>query len=89
MALLAFEDQAGEQVAADAGVLRGTVVVPVALSLTGSPIASGFAVAAGSADSCAATPEGPGVAVTRGGIAEAVDPAGIRGEILSVGCWSR
>ena len=35
-ALLAVEDQAGEQVAADADVLRGAVVVPVAFGLTGS-----------------------------------------------------
>ena len=89
LALLTVKDQTGEQVAADADELGVAVVVPVALGLTGSPMASGFAVAAGSADSFAATPEGPSVAVTRRGIAEAVNPAGIRGEVLSVGCRSR
>ena len=63
-------------------------MVPVALSLTGSPIASGLAVAAGSADFFADAKE-IGVAVTGGGIAEAVNAAGVGGEVLSVGCRSR
>ena len=88
MALLAIEDQAGEQVAADADELRVAVVVPVALGLTGSPIASGFAVAAGSADFFADAKE-IGVAVTGRGITKAVNAAGVGGEVLSVGCRSR
>ena len=88
MTLLAVEDQAGEEIAADVDELRVAGVVPVALAFTGSPVASGLAVAAGSADSCAATQEGPGVAVTGRGIAEAVDAAGVGGEVLSVGCRS-
>ena len=87
LALLAVEDQAGEQVAADVDELRVAVVVAVALALTGSPVASGAAVAAGSADFFADAEELV-VAVTGGGIAEAVDAAGVGGEVLSVGCRS-
>ena len=89
LTLLAVEDQAGEQVAADADELGITVVVPVALGLTGSPVASGFAVAAGSAGFFGDDVQDIGVAVTGGGIAEAVDAASVGGEVLSVGCRSR
>ena len=88
LALLAVQDQAGEQVAADADELRVAVVVPVALGLTGSPVASGLAVAAGSAGFFGDDVQDIGVAVTGGGIAEAVDAAGVGGEVLSVGCRS-
>ena len=87
MTLLAVEDQAGEEIAADVDELRVAGVVPVALAFTGSPVASGTAVAAGSADFFADAEELV-VAVTGGGITEAVDAAGVGSEVLSFGCRS-
>ena len=87
LALLAVEDQAGEQVAADADELRVAVVIAVALAFTGSPVASSTAVAARSANFVADAEELV-VAITGGGIAEAVNTAGVGGEVLSVGCRS-
>ena len=85
MTLLAVEDQAGEEIAADVDELRVAIVTAVALALTGGPVASGAAVAAGSADFAASNPR-LAVAVTGRGITEAVNAAGVGGEVLSVGC---
>ena len=73
LALLAVEDQAGEEVGANADVLRVAVVTTVACTFTGRPFPSSAAVANGSADFVAAK-DGAGVAVCGTGIAEAVEP---------------
>ena len=85
--LLAVEDEDRNEVSANADELRIAVVIAVALALTRRPVASGAAVAAGSAGFAATNPR-LGVTVTGGGITEAVDTAGVGGEVLSVGCRS-
>ena len=85
--LLAIEDESRNEVSANADELRVAVVIAVALALTGRPVASGAAVAAGSAGFFADAEE-LFVAVTGGGITEAVDTAGVGGEVLSVSCRS-